>query len=572
MYRIDGQTPGAQYSIGVSEGGGVTKVSVAVRFGKAVVPEAFRVVWKEPCVDCYSTLSPSIRCDRGLHPDWRPQKTEAYINQFMPVHQVISLQGRNRMCIAVSDVETPVTIRSGVCETDACMEYTVEFFTKPTAAREAYSAVIRIDRRDIPYEESASDAVKWWREDMGYATASVPAAATDPVYSSWYSFHHRVNREGLLRECQLARPLGMKTLIIDDGWQTSLDIGGYSYCGDWQPAVGKMGDMRGLIADIHRLGMRVLLWFSAPFMGKNAARFDEFRGMFINGNERGGVYYLDPRYAKVRAYITERLTSAMTDWELDGLKIDFVNNFVPNENTAAAKPEMDCPSFTDAVGRLMRDIYGAVTSIRPDALIEFRQSYIGPAMCQCANILRVADSPADAIRNRADVLNIRLFNPGVMVHSDMLMWHAEDSVDSAAVQLANTLYAVPQISVHIEALPEEQRRMLKYYLDFWTRYKKVLLEGKLTALCPESRYVQACAALGDTAVVTCYADCLVTAQTLKLVVINASMRNELVIKNCGNRRYRINDCMGTTLASGVVGDALASFEVPRGGMVFLTCE
>jgi hypothetical protein len=72
------------------------------------MPQKFTLEWKAPDVDCYSTLSPSIRSDRGLQPDWRPQKTEARINQFMPVHQIVSLQGRNRTCIAVSDAINPI--------------------------------------------------------------------------------------------------------------------------------------------------------------------------------------------------------------------------------------------------------------------------------------------------------------------------------------------------------------------------------------------------------------------------------------------------------------------------------
>ena len=569
MFNIHGKTPGAVYNAEVSRNDDILFVRVTARFASAVVPDPFTLTWDEPCIDAYSTLSPSIRSDRGLHPSWRPQKTETRINQFMPVHQIVSLQGRNRVCVAVSDVQNPLTIKSGVRESDACFEFNVEFFSMPTAEITEYAATVRVDRRDIPYEESLADAANWWRETIGFKPACAPEAASDAVYSSWYSFHHTVNREGLLRECRLARELGMKTLIIDDGWQTDLSYGDPSYIGDWIPSSGKMGDMKELVAEVHKLGMRVLLWFAAPFMGKNTAHWNEFQGMLISGNERAGVFNLDPRYEAVRKYVTQRLQNAVSEWDLDGLKIDFVNNFVPKPETYELKPEMDCRSFPDAVDRLMKDIHQAVTAIRPDALIEFRQSYIGPAICRYGNILRVADSPNDAIRNRADVMNIRLFNDPCTVHSDMLMWNMSDSVQSAAIQLADCLYSVPQISVLIEKLPNEHYRMLKYYLEFWTQYRNVLLRGRLTAAGPESRFTQVCSTLNDTSVITCYADGFVELKTPKAVIVNASMKTKLAVINCAGRKYQIKDCMGNTLMSGAADWNLAAFDVPMGGMLFL---
>ena len=380
-----------------------------------------------------------------------------------------------------------------------------------------------------------------------------------------------MDADSLVKECELSSRLGMKTLIIDDGWQMVCDADGYSYCGDWQVAPNKMGDMRVLTERLHALGMKVMLWFGVPFIGKDAERFDEFKDMLLNGEGNPNVYNMDPRFKKVRDYLIGHFVAAVRDWNLDGLKLDFINNFVAKPYSEQVRPGMDCESLVEAVDILMKDVYDALTAVRPEILLEFRQSYIGPALCRFGNMLRVADSPNDAIRNRADIINIRLYCGDTPVHSDMLMWHPEDPVESAAIQLADVLFSVPQISVRIEQLPEAQYRMLKYYLGFWQQYRDVLIRGELRAKAPECRYTQACSKLGDTTVIACYADCFVDIETEKAVAVNASNRNELILTHCAGKGYTIRNCMGDVIGSGVMEADVAKISVPMGGMVFVGC-
>lgn len=571
-FRIEGGNAGAAYKWESKEKDGIQYVTIHAEFEKAEMPQKFHLVFRAPDIDSYSTLSPSIRSDRGLYPDWRPQRTEGRINQFMPVHQIISLDGRNRMCIAVSDAVNPTEITSGVCEFDSCFVYKVFFFTQPTCPVKEYTAVVRLDTRDVPYETSAKQAADWWRNENGYVPAHVPDAAFDIVDSTWYSFHRYMDADSLVKECEMSSKIGMKTLIIDDGWQMVCDADGYSYCGDWQVAPNKMGDMRVLIDRLHAVGMKVMLWFGVPFIGKDAKRFDEFKDMLLNPEGNSNVYHMDPRYKKVRDYLTEHFVNAVREWNLDGLKLDFINNFKFTPASEQIRPGMDCESLVEAVDILMRGVYDALVAVRPEILLEFRQSYIGPALCKYGNMLRVADSPNDAIRNRADIINIRLYCGNTAVHSDMLMWHPEDSVESAAIQLADILFAVPQISVRVDRLPEKQYEMLKYYLAFWQKHRDVLVKGDLSAKAPECRYTQACSALSDMSVIACYADCLVDVKTEKAVIVNASNQKEVIVRNCAGRKYLVRDCMGNCLFEGAFESDLAAASVPMGGMLFIECE
>ena len=82
---------------------------------------------------------------------------------------------------------------------------------------------------------------------------------------------------------------------------------------------------------------------------------------------------------------------AMQTYALDGLKLDFIDEFYFGSDTAFPTDDMDIPVLEDAVFRLMCDIHDAVIAVKPDALIEFRQTYVGPAVRDFGNMLRVND-------------------------------------------------------------------------------------------------------------------------------------------------------------------------------------
>ena len=109
--------------------------------------------------------------------------------------------------------------------------------------------------------------------------------------------------------------------------------------------------------------------------------------------------------------------------------------------------------------------------------IEFRQRYIGPVPQRCANLLRAMDCPSDAIENRRRTVDTRLLAGTAVVHADMVIWHRDEPVAAAALQLIAVLHAVPQISVRLADLSDAHRTMLRHWLHFWSRYRETLLDG-----------------------------------------------------------------------------------------------
>ena len=180
---------------------GILTFDVRMTLPEDAIPAPFRVRFSIPDVDIYSTWSPSVRFDRSLCPNWLKKKTESRLASWMPLHALVSLGGRNRMTVAVSDAKTPISIGTGVSEETAAVDCELTFFTVKVAPLREYTATVRVDLRDIPYYDSIYAAAAWWEEDCGYTPARVPEAARLPMNSLWYSFHQELDVEEILREC-----------------------------------------------------------------------------------------------------------------------------------------------------------------------------------------------------------------------------------------------------------------------------------------------------------------------------------------------------------------------------------
>lgn len=569
-FRISGGNKNACIELKQKKDGDILYLAVNMTLPSPEIPEAFKIEWNFSASDCVSTWNPSLLDIHGLAFEWGKLALKSRLASWMPVQSLISDDGRNKLCIAVSDVDTPISIRTGIREEDATFACEVEFFILPTAPAKEYTAVIRLDMRDIPYYDSIYDTADWWENEWGYEPAYVPESAKNPMDSLWYSFHQMLDKDEILKECRASREIGLETVIIDDGWQTDDNNRGYAYCGDWQVAPKKMGDMASLVDEIHKTGMKVILWYSVPFMGVYTEKFREFEGMFLEGSGDDKTFFgLDPRYKKVREYLVSIYKKAVADWKLDGLKLDFIDSFVLKGKSLLPDPKRDCQSLENAIHLLMSEIRREIIAINPEIMIEFRQSYVGPSIRKYGNMLRVGDCPCDILKNRIGIINLRMTSGKTAVHSDMIMWNVEDTVENAAMQFASILYGVPQVSVRVDKLPEDHRRMLEYYISFWKEHKDVLLEGRLTAENPECNYSTASSVLGDKAVITAFTNPVAEITTCEAVAVNASMHKELILKGAQGKAYKVVNCMGEEIANGTITADLTAIPVPKAGMVFI---
>lgn len=544
--------------------------NVSYKSKEEVTPSKITVEFNMPYINAFSLWNSKCGLVRNVLPDWRPQHqvSRSRLASGIPIQSVISQDGDNVFTISVDDAKTPIEISSGTEEFNGSCLCRVSFFANPIGKINEYKSHIIIDRRKIPFYKAIEDAAERMRDFKQY----VPNYARMPMYSTWYSYHQDIKDDELIEECKAAYKLGMRTIIVDDGWQTENNGGGYGYCGDWRVCRSKIKDMKAFTQSIHQIGMKVMLWYSVPFIGKNSDTWERFKGKYLD-NEEKEWNCLDPRFPEVRNYLVSIYEKAVREWGLDGFKLDFIDSFELTEYSDKTGKNRDFESLEDAIECLLEEITSRLKSINPDILLEFRQTYIGPVVTRYGNMIRVGDCALDAFINRVGVLDLRLTSGRAAVHSDMITWNDNDTNESVAKQLIAVLFGVPQISVRLNEIKKEHYDVLKFWLDFWRENKEILLDGRLKIYNPEANYSMAEAELKDEKMCVCYSLNTVLCLSKKLTVVNGTGESYIAVRASGDYSYLILNCMGEKILDGEISiKDIAIFNVPESGVLKLSNE
>jgi alpha-galactosidase len=572
--RLEGGGEGFRGSLSTSTlEDGVELVQLRIEADEAGPPPVFRLSWSHPLVSVHGFWHSGAGYDKGLGVDWG----KGYYSKATsgaPVGCLYDLQGRNRLTFAFSDALNPITFHAGVHEESAEASCWIRLFEEPMVPLSIYEATLRLDTRDLPYYDALSDVSGWWAGLPGYEPAEVPETARLPMYSTWYSFHQDLNPGRVEEQCRLAKEIGCEAVIVDDGWQTTSNERGYAYTGDWEPAPEKVPDMRAHVDRVHEQGMKFLLWYSVPFVGVHSKAWERFSGMLLEEIERLGAGVLDPRFPEVREFLIGTYETALREWDLDGFKLDFVDSFGASQETGGGR---DYDGVPEAVDRLLEDTIRRLRRIKPDVMVEFRQSYVGPLMRKYGNMFRAMDCPNDAVENRMHTLDVRLLAGDTATHSDMLMWHPEDPVESAALQLVNVLFSVPQISVLLDRISPEYLEMLRFWLGFWREHRDVFLDGEIEPRNPEAIYPVVLARTDAKMVAAAYENAVVPLGgdlPSTLLVVNGTLEDSVVLKlsgGAGTRDVEIRDCQGRVTRKDSVELEIGLHEigVPAAGVAVL---
>ncbi len=454
----------------------------------ARMPESrVTISWMLPCLDVQFMWQPDCRVRRALDSDWR-LKFQSMLTGSAPLGVTFNGAGDSVYAYAASEIKKISSLRMGVNENQNAIH--TEFsmgLAQFNGQKPSTRLKIRSDHRRVPFHQAITDACEWWNKTLNIQPMRAPESCFAPLYSSWYNFHQGVSAAALESECALAKELGMETVILDDGWHSDHDGPGYGYTGDWEVCESKFPDIKAHIRAVHELGMKYMMWFSVPFMGYNAKNQERFKNKLLRKIERNSCGVLDPRYPDVREYIIGIYEHAVREYRLDGLKLDFIDQFVDTDNLPL-QPEMDYSCVQESVERLMTDVMRRVSAINPNIMIEFRQRYIGPGIRRFGNMFCVGDCASDIVSNRVGVTDIRLMGADQAAHSDMLSWNHSETPEHAALQILNVIFGVVQFSQIIAKMPESHRKMTKFWLDFAKRYSKTLLRSEFIPMEPQYMY------------------------------------------------------------------------------------
>ena len=473
---------------------------------------------------------------------------------------------------ALDECSKLVYFKTGVDEWDGSVSSFIKIPLKQFTKCYSTTLKLRIDSETKPFSKGLEDISKWWESTLKEPPLCVPSLAKEPLYSFWYAYHRCFNAEIVEKTCEEAAKLGFKVMILDDGWQTNnMGWEGYEICGDWQVGAEKIPDMKKHVATVHNLGMKYILWFSVPFIGEKTNSFSKFKDKILRYYLKG-VGLLDPRYKEVREFLISFYKKAVSEWDVDGLKLDFIDRWIEHDDNAEYNEEMDICALQDAVDKLLSDIVFELKQIKPDILLEFRQGYIGPNMRRFGNMFRVTDCPDDYIKNRVGVLDLRQIMGNSAVHSDMLMWHVDETPELVAVQIISVFFGVMQYSARFDLIPENAIKVSKFWLDFMKEHSKVLLESSLTAYEPHLLYTWAKATSEDECVVAVYSvdKCVIPDEKEKIFIANGTESERVFVELKTTYIADVFDCMGNLVSEKVsLNDRVNEVKIPVGGLAVL---
>ncbi len=547
-------------------------VRLSLHSDTAASPPNIALSFDLPATDIHCRWMGNHSHKRLLEPNWANGGVDARACTAAPLICLYSESGVNRLCMAGSDPVHPSKMSAGLREENACFVCRVEPFMTRRAACTEISFELRIDLREHGIEQSIGETVQWWAEQPGLAPLRVPDVGRLPMYSTWYSFHQHLDVAAVEKQCALAKDLGCAAVIVDDGWQTMDGNRGYAYCGDWKP--DRIPQMAEHVARIHDLDMQYILWYSVPFIGHHSKTHALFKGKYLRDDQRLETAVVDPRFPEIRDYLVSTYEAAVREWDLDGFKLDFVDSIsLPDNVTPVAEGGRDIADVDEAVTQMLQEVVSRIQALKPDLLVEFRQSYVGPVMRSFGNLFRAGDCPNDAIGNRMRTLDIRLLCGSTACHSDMIMWHRDEPVESAALQMLNILFSVPQISVLIDQLPEAHQNMLRFWLQWWIQHRETLLDGTLSVKHPELSYTQAAASSNSEHIACAYSREIITVVPCPYIaVVNATRQAGIHIEsleNLGTQRCRIKDVCGNVISDSDqnIQAGISSFAVPAAGLL-----
>lgn len=406
---------------------------------------------------------------------FRPVMQQHWVIEFscaahrnFPYLSFFNLDQKNRATIGVSNLYDDSIVSARMNQQTG--NYDVEI--KISIGNETREFAVFIDTSERNWTEISADYRVFARPEW---KPSYPAAAWLPVYCTWYAVHASVEKGWLEKQAEAAADMGFGTFIVDDGWcfddfkrVCPETIGSwYERIGDWEISEKKLPGFKQHVEKVQALGLKYLLWVS-PFMVGGKSRFRKEVDCSYLSELHEGYQVFDPECEEAASRSMELMKKTVDNYGLDGLKIDFVD---------AVPQSLETPHGRAVYG-YMKNLTESIKKENPEALFEFRQRYSTPQMLDIGTQFRAGDAPFDFIENLHRIAQIRVcLGDGVPVHADPVYWHPAESNVNIAKHMICSLAGVPMVSADLNELPENQRKIIEYWLQFYLRHIETFKNG-----------------------------------------------------------------------------------------------
>ena len=336
---------------------------------------------------------------------------------------------------------------------------------------------LTVDRRKVAWTQTLAE----WRNALGGAKGSYPESAWRPVYCTWYAAHAALSQDWVEAQARLAADLGFGTFILDDGWSydeakrvnPTTIVDWYRDTGKWDAFSSvKFPDFKAHRARMRDLGLKYMVWVAPYFVGSRSPVYAKYADRFNGQNPFEGNVLADPGDGVIMDVVSDQLVSLLKEADLDGLKIDFLDYIKPSVEKPRGGASLD----------FVRKLVTRLRAVKPECLLEFRQSYANPVTASLATQFRAGDVPFEWLDNLMRIAQIRLLmGDGVPVHADPICWSNTETEDNIRRHFLAAMAGVPMLSMDLRKLTPAQKALVRRALDFYrTRVERFQHAGKWT--------------------------------------------------------------------------------------------
>lgn len=440
----------------------------------------YTIVTRQPMIDIHRSWVGSVDCWRGseLTSIALNYSFDSAANQSMPIICNYNRYGINRGTIGLLD-QLPITHINQRAEIEAPpMQWLRTRFTR-TFVKRAKRETVAIARDPVHFVQAVRQFMAFCRNANQITPMPAPDWARLPVWCTWYSHLYSLTQQDVVSHIPRLKELGFETVLIDASWFKPREVALHRVWGDFVPHTPLMPDLRGLSRRLHDEGLKLMLWCAPMYAGTDARCRAQMEPWCVHdGNER--TDWLCMHCAEAHDFAGQMVRRVMQDYELDGLKLDFMDKMAPT----CIDPQHDHGDgdFGPAVTRFMATVRDAIVSVNPNAAIEYRLRYSTLSTLPYANCHRGNDAPYDADYIRRENLHVRLFaDYPSAAWSDYAYWHDAESPENVSAMLGQQILSggVPTVSINLEQCSAAHRKIIADWLTFYHEHAEALARADL---------------------------------------------------------------------------------------------
>jgi alpha-galactosidase len=296
--------------------------------------------------------------------------------------------------------------------------------------------------------------------------------AYDPTWCTWTAWcSDRMNDDTVLANARLAKSLGIRSIILDDGWfgpgldtdDRPLNIGDY----DADPA--KFRNLPALIEQLHGMDLDALLWYAPTCISPDSKTYARFKDHLVCHKgvpvmAPNGFYNLCPCDPAVRAHVRAETERMLTVFGVDGFKVDLYNTLPVTPCDAAHAHESG--SLIEGVRNLEKEIWEVMKRLRPGGTVELKQNYANVISAQWGTMVRAGDTAYDVDTDFHRCAYLQAYAP--VTHNDYFACSIHDTPRDLAVMMIKFITGgVPTFSMDLVRQPPATLAVIRAWLAFY---------------------------------------------------------------------------------------------------------